>query len=569
MFFLLFIVLPVGRSATAGPLQPDELLLIYNGNSAASRQLAEYYAQVRQVPLERLCPVQVRAGVDDISREDFEHHVREPIRGFIREKGLSGRVRCLLTFYDVPIRVRRVILTETQQELLRKWQSEFSAQLEDLDRALDALEALGLPPGRHIADTPPTKDANQRYNLLVERYKRLRVAVYSDIAPKLEKNEGSDLLRSFMEKLQSIEGIANVVQQLQAAGGPGRNDRARSLAQAKAAFQREQDEVNAILAGDLEDLRREEARMWLRRNRGLIGAAGSLRVDINSLRVDESEAAIDSELMLVLWDRYPLYRWVSNLNNWRLRVDPDVHESFPKKYWDEPPLMTARLDAATPAVVRRMIDDAVFAEKTGLVGRAYVDMRGLNGTEGYGKYDADLRRFATMIPSGKGLEVVTDNHPAVFAARCCGDAALYCGWYSVRQYVPAFRFRRGSIGFHIASFEAVNLRHPSERGWCKGLLDAGVAATLGPVAEPYLESFPSPTEFFGLLLTGKLTLAECYAATVPFASWMQMLLGDPLYCPFRDRPYLTLTDVFEPRFLPAEYLQASSAVSPSSTSAPP
>ena len=63
-----------------------------------------------------------------------------------------------------------------------------------------------------------------------------------------------------------------------------------------------------------------------------------------------------------------------------------------------------------------------------------------------------------------------------------------------------------------------------------------MAATLGPVAEPYLFSFPLPDQFFPLLMTGKLTLLEVYFLTVPQVSWMQILIGDPLYQPFKDHP---------------------------------
>jgi uncharacterized protein (TIGR03790 family) len=68
------------------------------------------------------------------------------------------------------------------------------------------------------------------------------------------------------------------------------------------------------------------------------------------------------------------------------------------------------------------------------------------------------------------------------------------------------------------------------------MLEEGVAATLGPVTEPYLASFPLPDQFFSLLVTGKLTLLEVYFATVPSVSWMQILIGDPLYRPFKNHP---------------------------------
>jgi hypothetical protein len=64
------------------------------------------------------------------------------------------------------------------------------------------------------------------------------------------------------------------------------------------------------------------------------------------------------------------------------------------------------------------------------------------------------------------------------------------------------------------------------------MLEKGIAATIGPVGEPYVQAFPVPEVFFGLLLEGKATLAECYASSSPFLSWRMVLIGDPLYKPF-------------------------------------
>jgi hypothetical protein len=103
----------------------------------------------------------------------------------------------------------------------------------------------------------------------------------------------------------------------------------------------------------------------------------------------------------------------------------------------------------------------------------------------------------------------------------------------------------GAVGFHVASFEMVSLRDPGNNGWVRGLLNDGIAATLGPVSEPYLQAFPSPDEFFPLLLTGKLTLAEVYWKTEPMSSWRMCLVGDPLYTPFKVHPAMKVQDLPE------------------------
>ena len=129
-----------------------------------------------------------------------------------------------------------------------------------------------------------------------------------------------------------------------------------------------------------------------------------------------------------------------------------------------------------------------------------------------------------------------DEVPNVFGPGTCPQAALYVGWYSLQQYVPAFEWQAGAVGWHIASLEAVDLRNPASEQWCVKMIQGGVAATLGAVSEPYLHAFPLPEEFFPLLLTGKWTVAECYWRTVPTISWQVILLADPLYNPFKKNP---------------------------------
>ncbi len=134
------------------------------------------------------------------------------------------------------------------------------------------------------------------------------------------------------------------------------------------------------------------------------------------------------------------------------------------------------------------------------------------------------------------MEVVLDNRDELFPEKSCPDAALYCGWYSLGKYIDAFTWQKGAIGFHVASSEASTLRKTNSQVWCKRMLENGVAATIGPVKEPYLQSFPLPDQFFPLLMTGKHPLIEVYYRTTPYLSWRQVLIGDPLYTPFKKKP---------------------------------
>jgi uncharacterized protein (TIGR03790 family) len=262
-----------------------------------------------------------------------------------------------------------------------------------------------------------------------------------------------------------------------------------------------------------------------------------VEMDIGRITGVETDAAIDSELSLVLFGAYELYRWQPNV----------LRTGAPRPFKT---LMVSRLDGPSYAIASGLVDKAIAGETRGLTGKAYVDSRGLYAKDLYSVYDQSLRGLASLTRLGTSLAVGGERTAALFPPGSCPEAALYCGWYSLRTYVDAFDFVEGAVGFHIASFEAISIRAPLEKGWCKGLLEHGAAATLGAVAEPYLESFPRPKQFFGLLLTGDYSLVECFAHTTTFTSWMQMLLGDPLYRPFARRPLLKLEDVFKPEEIP-------------------
>jgi len=256
-----------------------------------------------------------------------------------------------------------------------------------------------------------------------------------------------------------------------------------------------------------------------------------------------TQAAVDSELMQLWWPAYRLARWQVNPLNWQF---PEARRKA-----DHPTVMACRIDGPTPAVVKRMITDAVETEAVGLRGKVYVDARGIpfdparpdeNGGYGYGAYDESMREMAKLLEKG-GLAVTLDDKDACFAEGTCPDAALYCGWYSHGIYIPSNTFVRGAVAWHLASSEAVTLHRPDTKLWCANLLKDGACATLGPVAEPYTVGFPKPAEFFGFLATGEYTLVECYARTLNLTSWQTTLIGDPLYNPYKKNPAVKAADV--------------------------
>ena len=240
-------------------------------------------------------------------------------------------------------------------------------------------------------------------------------------------------------------------------------------------------------------------------------------------------AAVDSELALLPIQGLPLYGLVANPYFADKRIRPFT--SFFANYL----ILVTRLDGPSPGIVRRMIQDAVEAEKTELTGRAFFDLRSIEKKEDpYRMGDDWIDRAATLFRSA-GFEVEIDRRPEVAPKFAPWDQiAFYAGWYTGEFQgpfeLPTARFRRGAIAYHIHSFSAETVRSET-RNWVGPLLFHGATATMGAVYEPYLRFTPDISLFVSALLSG-LSFAEAAYQSQLSLSWMVTMVGDPLYRPF-------------------------------------
>lgn len=196
-------------------------------------------------------------------------------------------------------------------------------------------------------------------------------------------------------------------------------------------------------------------------------------------------------------------------------------------------LLVCRLDAPTPALVQRMIDDSVATEQRGLRGFACIDARGTQDPQLI-EGDKWLLNAATTARR-KGMPVLLDTGAGLYPqAYPLTHTAIYLGWYSehvMGPFVrPDFRFAQGAVAVHLHSFSGSTLRDP-RRFWCGPLLAAGAAATLGNVYEPFLGFTPNLDVFYDRL-RAEFTFAEAAYMSVRVLSWMTTFIGDPLYRPF-------------------------------------
>jgi uncharacterized protein (TIGR03790 family) len=238
-----------------------------------------------------------------------------------------------------------------------------------------------------------------------------------------------------------------------------------------------------------------------------------------------NEASVDSELALLPVHGLPVAGPLRNpFFGSRLEFGPPLNRRM---------ILVARLDGPDARTVRRMIDDALAAERYGLHGRAYFDARGIK-EKGYAEGDVWIKNACEQFRKD-GFECELDEREALFEENHpMTDVAMYAGWYASNMTGPflrhEFRFRPGAIAYHIHSASASSVR-TQVAGWAGPLLAKGAAASMGSVFEPYLALTPHVDVFSRRLLEGWI-FAEAGWASDPSLSWQNTYVGDPLYRPF-------------------------------------
>ncbi|OHE89449.1 MAG: hypothetical protein A3G75_09470 [Verrucomicrobia bacterium RIFCSPLOWO2_12_FULL_64_8] len=233
-----------------------------------------------------------------------------------------------------------------------------------------------------------------------------------------------------------------------------------------------------------------------------------------------NRSAVDSELTLLAHTTYNINAWLPN---------PLFLRERPPPIENEPVVKVARLDGPTYEQANRLVDLALAAERSGLMGRYYVEVRGPHSDgeqwletaaerlAGLG-FDGDVSRQGTTLPVTARLDA----------------PAFYFGWYANdlagAMALDGFRFPPGAIALHIHSFSAQTLRSATS-GWCGPLVAHGVTATFGNVDEPYLQLTHLPHHLVRALAEGK-SLGDAAYYALPALSWQSIVIGDPLYRPF-------------------------------------
>lgn len=118
--------------AAAWGLTPDQVVVVYNADSALSTRTAKEYARLRHISVQQLVPLRGLPKERDLSRSDFERLVRSPLlyAGACNDwhwpaQGRRGGVRnmyAMVLMPDLPLRVKE------SDEVNRRRSAKFQAQ---------------------------------------------------------------------------------------------------------------------------------------------------------------------------------------------------------------------------------------------------------------------------------------------------------------------------------------------------------------------------------------------------------------------------------------------------------
>ena len=503
---LISTVLAIVFCSNVFALMPCEVLVVVNADEPKSISIGSYYIRSRNLPQSNLAPL--RLGADNnttISQNDYEQMIAAPLRQLLQQAEYR-HIRCLLTTYKMPYKITPSPMSEEQAAVKSQLEIILANHSEILAGEVADLLDESAAAISYKDTTELIAKAKQKIAATIERIKSID-----------DEGEKTAEIERFFVKTHNIYSVFILTQLADIEFNHPYRPAAGELEQA----------VNSRIFTNkaVRESWKYEKQLKEGYYEHFLNVYGRLELvelldnAIKSIGGIGVSSATDSELAFVRFGDYEKYLWHDN--------------PLRQNIYDNSTLMVSRIDAPSEAFCRRLIDDSIYAEQNGLRGNACIDARfePNKAPEKYASYDNSLYITAEMF-NNCGLEVVLEDTQAIFTSKPPLQTAIYCGWYSLGKYIDSFKFSRGAVGYHISSLDAVDIRDSSNNQWVSSMLERGIAATIGAVDEPYLTAFPLPQLFFSRLIAGDC-IAEAFAKTNPYLSWQVMLIGDPLYTPFR------------------------------------
>ncbi len=516
----------LGAAGTAtAQLKPDEVAIVANRKSERSLELAKYYAHIRQIPEANIFSLDFPES-ETMDRTTWESQIRPAIRDWLNRQSDPSQIRCLVTTWDVPLRIGQWQENDELLEWTKFHQVERTNRLNRIYAVMERLHEIGQINEEVVRDSQQgIADLHKRCTSLVGRVGDF----VSNISDETERQEKQQILQAAMSEFSGLQPLVQGLDRYVSQNLPNAAE-ARSqldfLRGRGAAFE----EAVSLMLQMLPTRERDTLVLaMLDRMSGKLASIEWLDGELERVAANDSMAALDSELALVLWDEY---RRVGTTPNY-------LHAGFAGHEISRQPrtLMVARLDGPTFEIAKSLVDLAVQAEKdASYSGRVYLDARGLSNLPNTPaedmRYESSLLNCKEQL-ANRGAQdsfhVVLDTTPLMFQPGSCKDAIFYCGWYSPSKYINAFTFKPGAIAYHLSPGEVLDLKSRESQKWCKMLLTSGATATIGSVNETDMNGFPEPGLLFSDFVTSERSLVEVFFRYRRSLSDSTMLIGDPLF----------------------------------------
>jgi hypothetical protein len=337
----------------AAALEPNEILVVANSDVPDSLDIAWHYCVRRSVPTGHILPLSLGAGLEDtISRAGYEEKIAGPVRKRLAASEPDSGIKAVLLVYGVPFKVGGRGPAKGQQKVLERVQEMRGRAVERLSGTIALLEALAEKDKKNLPKPSKKPSVREMLEGLESQTNKALSRIQALPDGRFKRSCLDRWLRYYTEIYGNKEGLK--IREKYA-------DQTGRLSEAESARRLKDLEKRRKL------LRVAHWENWSRQKRlkngyfeaieyiaGLNNLLSVLGTEIPFLEGRETGASVDSELSLVKFGDYELYRWISNeLRRGRGGFKPRT-------------IMVCRLDGPGPGIAKRLVDKAINAEQSRL-----------------------------------------------------------------------------------------------------------------------------------------------------------------------------------------------------------
>ncbi|MFQ5863392.1 MAG: TIGR03790 family protein [Candidatus Brocadiales bacterium] len=105
VILLFFLALSQLGFSSLYALPSESILVVVNDRSPASREIAQYYQRMRNVPPENLCHLDCTEE-EEIDRQTFNTQLRDPIVNHLKKYELEDKILYIITTSGIPLKIK-------------------------------------------------------------------------------------------------------------------------------------------------------------------------------------------------------------------------------------------------------------------------------------------------------------------------------------------------------------------------------------------------------------------------------------------------------------------------------